>query len=140
MGHKKIKPTDPCPCFSSRSYQACCQCWHQGKPAPSPEALMRSRFAAYALANVGYIVRTTHPQSPHMQANQKEWRQDLKIFCRQTDFLGLQILQVGKIEDDVGWVTFRAVLMQAGKDASFIEKSRFEKENGRWCYHSGKFL
>lgn len=135
----KIKPSDPCPCCSKRPFLSCCQPWLEGKPAPSPEALMRSRFAAYALENVGYIIRTTHSQNPHAQVNQKEWRQDLKVFCRQTDFLGLQILQVEAIQGDVGWITFRAILMQAGRDASFTEKSRFEKVNGRWLYHSGEY-
>lgn len=97
---------------------------------------MRSRFAAYALGNVGYIIRTTHPQSPHTELDQKIWRQDLKTFCRQTNFLGLQILQAEDAQDDVGWVTFRAILMQAGRDMSFTEKSKFEKMNGRWLYHS----
>ncbi|NHZ72340.1 MAG: zinc chelation protein SecC [Aquificales bacterium] len=129
-------PNAPCPCFSGRPFRSCCSPWLKGKPAPSPEALMRSRFAAYALGNAGYITRTTHPQSPHAQPKQKAWRQELKAFCRQTDFLGLQILQVGEIQGDVGWVTFRAILMQAGRDVSFTEKSRFERVNGRWFYHS----
>jgi SEC-C motif domain protein len=138
IGRMKVKFNDPCPCFSKRPYAACCQHWHQGNPAPTPEALMRSRFAAYALGNVGYIVRTTHPKSPHAQTNQKVWRREVKSFCEQTDFLGLQILQVSEIQDDVGWVTFHAILMQAGRDASFTEKSRFERVNGRWLYHSGE--
>jgi len=136
----KIKPNDLCPCYSKRQYQDCCRPWHEGKAAPSPEQLMRSRFAAYALDNVGYIIRTTHPQSPHAKVDRKSWRQNLKTFCCQTDFLGLQILQAGDASGDVGWVTFRAILMQVGRDVSFIEKSRFEKVNGRWLYHSGEFL
>lgn len=135
----KIKPTDPCPCGSKRPFRICCQPWHEGKPAPTPEHLMRSRFAAYALGNVGYIIRTTHPKSPHAEADQKSWRQDLKAFCHQTDFVGLQILQAEDAQGSIGWVTFRAILMQAGRDVSFTEKSRFEKVNGRWLYHSGEF-
>lgn len=135
----KIKLDEACACFSKRPFQTCCNPWLAGKPAPTPEALMRSRFAAYALGNVGYIMRTTHPQSPHIQCPQKAWRQALEAFCRQTDFLGLQILQVEDTQDSLGWVTFRATLMQAGQDASFKEKSRFEQLNGRWLYHSGEF-
>lgn len=133
----KVKLDEACVCFSKRPFRTCCYPWLEGKPAPTPEALMRSRFAAYALGKVGYIMHTTHPQSAHAQANQKEWRLDLKAFCRQTDFLGLQILQAGDVQADVAWVTFHATLMQAGQDVSFTEKSRFEKINGRWRYHSG---
>ena len=32
-----------CPCGSGISYRDCCGPLHQGKPAPTPEALMRSR-------------------------------------------------------------------------------------------------
>ena len=78
--------------------------------------------------------------SSFAQTNKKTWRFDLKDFCRQTDFIGLQILQVGEIQNNWGEVTFRAILMQAGNDVSFTEKSRFEKINGRWFYHSGEFL
>lgn len=131
--------TELCPCYSKRPFQTCCGPWLAGKPAPTPETLMRSRFAAYALGNVGYIMRTTHPQSPHRQRPQKAWRQDLEAFCRQTDFLGLQILQIGEPQDNRGWVTFRATLMRAGHDVSFTEKSQFERVNGRWLYHSGEF-
>lgn len=100
---------------------------------------MRSRFAAYALGKVGYLIRTTHPHSPHAQPNQKVWRQELHAFCRQTDFLGLQILQAKEPQGEFGWVTFRALLMQMGRDVSFTEKSKFERVNGRWLYHSGDY-
>jgi SEC-C motif domain protein len=134
-----IKAQDACPCGSKRPFNACCQPWLAGKPAPTPEALMRSRFTAYALGDVGYIMRTTHPRSPQTQPDAKAWRQDLKAFCRQTDFLGLQIRRVEEsAQEKVGWVTFRAILMQAGRDASFTEKSQFEQVNGRWYYLSGE--
>ena len=53
-----------------------------------------------------------------------------------TDPISQMQLQVGKVQGDVGWVTFCATLMQAGRDVSFTEKSRFERVNGRWPYHS----
>lgn len=126
------KPNVLCPCRSKRPYRECCEVWHNGRSAPTPEALMRSRFAAYALGKVSYIMRSTHPQSPHYRQDKAAWRRELKAFCRQTDFVGLQILGVG-----ADWVMFRAVLLQAGRDVSFVERSRFVEENGRWLYHSG---
>ena len=42
-----------CPCDSGRPYAACCAPWHAGlnvgMHAPSPEALMRSRYSAFVL-------------------------------------------------------------------------------------------
>ena len=49
-----------CPCQSGLDYAHCCQPLHQGRPAPSPEALMRSRFSAFALGNTDYISRSWH--------------------------------------------------------------------------------
>lgn len=37
-------------------------------------------------------------------------------------------------------VTFTAHLFQDNKDVSFTEKSRFEKVNGKWLYHSGQLF
>jgi hypothetical protein len=43
--------------------QACCSRYHSGAAsAPTPEALLRSRFSAYALQEVDYLVRSTHKQ------------------------------------------------------------------------------
>ena len=45
-----LKPADTCPCGSGKPYAACCGPLHAGeKPAPTAEALMRSRYAAYVL-------------------------------------------------------------------------------------------
>jgi uncharacterized protein YecA (UPF0149 family) len=34
-----------CPCGSGAAYTDCCGVYHRGVPAPTPEALMRSRLA-----------------------------------------------------------------------------------------------
>lgn len=44
------------------SHQACCGRYHAGALAPTPEALLRARFSAYAMQNVDYLVATTHKQ------------------------------------------------------------------------------
>ncbi|HAU19042.1 MAG TPA: hypothetical protein DCS72_11975, partial [Marinobacter adhaerens] len=38
-----------CPCGSGKSYSECCQPLHHGEAASTPEALMRSRYAAFVL-------------------------------------------------------------------------------------------
>ena len=58
-------PPRDCPCHSGLRYKACCAPFHDGAhEAPTPEALMRSRYAAFALGLGEYLVRTlpsTHP-------------------------------------------------------------------------------
>ena len=97
---------------------------------------MRSRFAAYSLGEVGYIMETTHPDGPHFQADRVRWEEDLRPFLAGTHFRGLKIL-ARSVDGDEGFVTFRATLTQAGQDASFTERSRFLRARGRWLYHSG---
>jgi SEC-C motif-containing protein len=104
---------------------------HHGLPAQSPEALMRSRYAAYALNNVEYIMATTHPDSPHYAADRETWRREIETFCKETTFAGLDILTV---EPDT--VTFHATLFQNTHDVSFTERSLFQQFNGRWMYLS----
>lgn len=120
-----------CPCFSGKPYDKCCGPYHAGEPAPTPLALMRSRYSGYALKKIDYIIETTHT---HLQSTIKS-RDDIAKFADETTFGGLDIL-----EADGNNVTFRARLSRDGKDVSFTEKSHFEKEDGRWKYHSGVLI
>jgi SEC-C motif-containing protein len=54
-----------CPCFSGLRYAACCAPLHSGeREASTPEALMRSRYAAFALGLGEYLVRTLSADHP----------------------------------------------------------------------------
>ena len=130
-----ISPKADCPCGSGKTYKACCQVFHKGTQPTHPEQLMRARYSAYAAGNVAFIMQTTHPQSPHRQADAKAWRASLREFCEGTQFLGLRVLASSVDDDDaVGYVRFQAILMQDGRDASFVEHSRFQRVDGRWLY------
>jgi SEC-C motif-containing protein len=83
---------------------------------------MRSRYAAYALGLVDYVIKTQRPEN-------RESRATLEQFCRETEFRGLEILEVGEKT-----VTFKALLFQNGKDCSFTEKSLFEKSGSTWIF------
>ena len=72
---KKVSKQAACPCGSGAAYQACCGRYHSAAAAaggaaellllpPTAEALMRSRFSAYAKGHVAYICETTHPDNP----------------------------------------------------------------------------
>ena len=123
-----------CPCHSERPYKKCCQPYHNGRSPQTPTALMRSRYAAYALGKIGYIIQTEHKENQRSPKEMVAWRKDLKFFCQNTHFLGLQVLGEESLGEDQATVTFKAILMQGGKDASFTECSVFERVNGRWFY------
>ena len=122
-----------CPCFSGKLYKDCCQPLHKGKIAATPVALVRSRYAAYALGKFGYVYKTWHPQSPLIGRNQTQWRNSVKQLTQQTTFAGLRILDQAQI-DGVETVKFHAILFQGAQDVSFIETSTFLKKAGRWLY------
>ncbi|MCO4773120.1 MAG: zinc chelation protein SecC, partial [Deltaproteobacteria bacterium] len=78
-----------CPCGTGKDLEDCCGRLHEGAMAPSPEALMRSRYAAYAVGAVDYVLATTHPAGPHWRADRAAWARDVRGFCEGTDFEGL---------------------------------------------------
>lgn len=76
-----------CPCGVPRPYAQCCQLLHQGQQAISAEQLMRSRYAAFALGEINYIVQTTVPAQQGLL--------DVKAissWSQQNQWLGLSIV------------------------------------------------
>jgi SEC-C motif-containing protein len=79
---------DLCPCGSLQPYMQCCQCLHDfSQTANSAEQLMRSRYAAFALSKIDYIVQTTAPAQQKLLDVQAitDWSQ-------QNQWLGLTIV------------------------------------------------
>lgn len=129
-----------CPCGGLLKYKKCCKVFHDNIKNPSNALeLMKSRFSAYAFAQSNYIIKTTHKENRDYSENILEWKKEIEIFSSNTNFDKLEILEFieGKIES---FVTFRANLFQNKNDVSFIEKSRFKKEDNIWLYVDGEFL
>lgn len=102
-------------------------------------ALMRSRFAGYALGLSEYVMDTTHPLGGAYEADRRAWEAAIGAFCQGSEFVGLEVLEASGGERE-GWVTFRAGLKQGGRDVSFTERSRFVRDGERWLYHTGEVL
>jgi SEC-C motif-containing protein len=126
-----------CPCFSGKPYEECCGKCHAGALPETALALMRSRYAAYAVGNADYLMDTTHPDNPAYSLDRQGWKKKILEFSKNTRFEGLTIVDFidGKEE---AFVTFTAYLKQGDHDASFTEKSRFLKITGKWLYVSGE--
>jgi SEC-C motif domain protein len=130
----KIGPNDKCPCGVGRKYKKCCGPLHRGvRPPASPEALMRSRYTAYALGLVDYVIDTTHPDHPAWNADRATWGAELETWCNEADFIGLTVHGSGE-EADTGWVSFTADYNNEGRKGALAELSRFERIDGRWLY------
>jgi uncharacterized protein YchJ len=59
-------PAERCPCGSGNTYKACCKLQHVSAASSAPstasvEQTVRARFSAIVKKDVGYLLRTTHP-------------------------------------------------------------------------------
>lgn len=134
---KKI--LNPCPCKADQEYDVCCRPFHEGTAAKSPEQLMRSRYCAYVLNLPDYIIATTHPASSQYSEDKFSWRRNIAQFSKNSVFQRLEILDV-KEQKTLATVTFTVHMSQKGQDATFTEKSYFEKIQGRWFYRGGQLV
>jgi len=124
-----------CPCNQSKAYADCCQQYHLNKTFPeTAEQLMRSRYSAYALGLVDYIVNTTHPTKVTKSLS-KEIAQGID----ETEWLGLEIVKSSsdQIKDKTGKVEFVASYSSKGVEGELHENSRFKKHQGHWAYLDG---
>ena len=121
---------DSCPCGSGTPYDACCGPLHRGESvAQSAEQLMRSRYAAYARGDEGYLFATWHPRT----------RPASLALGDGTVWEGLEVLATrgGQADDDRGVVEFRAAYREDGSTGVLHEVSRFARRAGRWVYVDG---
>ena len=127
--------TTLCPCGSNKEPNNCCQPIINGlKDAETAEQLMRSRYTAFAQANVNYLMKSHHT----LTRNIKD-KKDIKRWAQSVKWMGLTIIRTekGKKEDDTGMVEFKAVFIENGQLSHIHEASIFEKENGKWVYKNG---
>lgn len=129
---KTFKTSIPCPCGGT-DYVSCCQVWHQGTAASSPELLMRSRYSAYALGLHDYVLDTWHPSTrpatldDDAQDERPRW-QSLKIYRSEIEPSG-----------ESGLVEFLAIYKINGRAYRLHEVSRFVRQESRWYYLNGEF-
>jgi SEC-C motif-containing protein len=118
-----------CPCDSGQLYADCCGPWHAGLAngvhAPTPEALMRSRYSAYVLGLLDYLLATWHAStSPG----------DLEL--PPVKWLGLEVRHAEAV-GDAGVVEFVARCRDSNGAQRMHETSRFVRQDGRWFYIDG---
>ena len=136
MLHDQEATHKACPCGSGKPFQFCCEPIVQGqKAAPTAESLMRSRYTAFALGAIDYLIDTTAPE--------KRGEDDAELLADQvkyTNWTGLDILQTaqGGRSDDIGMVEFEAAFETDEQSGTLYEKSNFRKENGHWLYVDGE--
>lgn len=116
-----------CPCGSGRAYAECCGPLHGGAAAADAEALMRSRYSAYALGLADYLLATWHPTTRPL---------DLDI-AGGPKWLGLSVLRHESSGPDSAIVEFVARYKAGGRAGRLGEVSRFVRAEGSWYYLDG---
>lgn len=126
---RKKTISQACPCGSKKLYAQCCEPLHHGAVAANAEALMRSRYSAFALGLDNYIARswhaTTRPASNTGDTNEKP------------HWIGLQIKRHEQLDDEHALVEFSARYKINGRAFVLHEISRFVREGGHWFYVDG---
>jgi SEC-C motif-containing protein len=123
---------DPCDCGAARSYADCCGRYHAGPlhlQAPTPEALMRSRYSAFMRDLNDYLLATWHPSTrpASLEPNPEGLR-----------WLGLEVRKSALQNTDHATVEFVARSKLGGRAQRLHETSRFVREGGQWFYVDGE--
>lgn len=117
-----------CPCGSGIALDDCCGKWHQGQPAPSAERLMRSRYSAYTLGLIDYLVATTLP------AQQAALDRDsMRAWSLGSTWLGLAV-EGSELIDTHAFVTFTVRWHDGDGEHRHRERSAFVQQAGRWYF------
>ena len=136
MSHNQEEMNKACPCNSGKPFNYCCRPIVEGqKPASTAEALMRSRYTAFALGAIDYLIDTTAPE--------KRSADDAEMLAEQvkyTNWVGLKILSKDKGEraDTTGMVEFEAAFETEDQSGTLYERSNFRKDNDHWLYVDGE--
>jgi len=114
-----------CPCGGG-NYASCCAAYLRRESWPATaEALMRSRYTAFALGDSEYLLRTWHPRTrpESLQLDDRHWE-------------GLTITDVvdGSEDDQMGIVGFTAHWSSRREYGTTTERSAFVRRGGRWFY------
>jgi len=107
-----------------------------GASIPSTAAeLMASRYVAYSVGNIDYLVTTHDPQTRHQID-----RDATETWAREAEWIGLEILKTdrGTADDTRGEVEFVARYRQKGAEYTHHERSQFRRVDGRWYFVDGQ--
>ncbi len=127
----------PCPCGRTHaagkaaqplSFGACCApVLANPSSAADAQALMRSRYTAFALGRADHLLATWHPST---RPAELALDGDVK-------WLGLEVRHHRALDADHAEVEFVARSRWAGRGQRLHEVSRFVRELGQWFYLDG---
>ncbi|WP_333606773.1 YchJ family protein [Arsukibacterium sp.] len=118
-----------CYCCSKLSFAECCEPVLTAKQyATSPLQLMRSRYSAYCLKQIDYLVQTQHASGRTVTI-----KEEITAFAEQVHFVALDIIKVNETNHTVSFI---ARYISGNKLETLAETSNFVFEH-RWYYTAG---
>ncbi|MEQ1530976.1 MAG: YchJ family metal-binding protein [Methylococcales bacterium] len=121
-----------CPCGSKQEFSACCGPIIDGAPAPSAEALMRSRYTAFVQRQLDHVERTHAPE-----IRDDFNRAEAERLAEECEWQGLEIRSATET-GDTAEVDFVIRFRRDKKDMIQAELASFRRENGKWLYVKGE--
>lgn len=119
-----------CPCGGSY-YQKCCQPLHDfSVVATDAQRLMQSRFSAFYLKNIDYIIKTTVPAQQNLLD-----KSALQSWADQTRWTNLMLIRhTPKVDKRHAQVHFKAYFYDGDKECCHDELSSFVEVDDRWYF------
>lgn len=119
-----------CPCQSNQTYLDCCHTLHNGsRHAQTAEELMRSRYSAYVVHDVDYLVATTLPSQQTLLDID-----GIRAWSENSTWLGLEILSFESLPPKHATVSFVAHWQEAGENCQHQEQSYFVTNQDTWYF------
>jgi len=127
-----------CPCGRGPVLADCCGPYIKGTKRPATaEDLMRSRYSAYVVQDVDYVINTHSPETVDSVD-----RDGAQSWSQEAEWKGLEIISTekGQAGDDEGTVEFVARYVLEGELHTHHERSRFQRLDGVWHYVDGEMI
>ena len=128
--------SDNCPCGSDQLFELCCEPYLIGrKPAPTAEALMRSRFTAYALCSIDYLYKTSGKK-----VRKQFDAESTERWAAGSTWEGIEFLSIdgGDENDTKATLEFIARYNIEGHPRQHHEVAEFAKIDGEWYFIDGE--
>jgi SEC-C motif-containing protein len=121
-----------CPCGSTNLFSKCCEPKIEGvEKAKTAEELMRSRYSAYVVSAVDFLIETTYKTLRKGQSYS-----DIEQWSKENRWQKLEI-----INSTQNTVEFKAYYLDdANHQEIHHEFSTFTFEDGSWYYSKGEFI
>lgn len=126
-----MKPTN-CPCLSKNAFKNCCEPYLTNTKSPlHADSLMRSRYTAYTLKNIEYLVKTqVKDDNPNLFT-------EITAFASQAKFIHLDLISHQILDQTHEKVEFKARYIMDDQVYLMHETSNFIKQDNQWRYVNG---